>query len=165
MLSLTDPSQKMSKSAPNPASRILITDTPEQIRKKIRGAVTDNDRTVTFDPIERKGVANLLSILSACQSDLPGGDTADSLKADETLHPDLLASQLTAQGISGHAQLKTIVADAIITKLQPIREEYARLKEDVVYLRQIAAIGRDEARNTAGKTMEEVRKRVGLDSI
>ncbi|KAJ9125511.1 hypothetical protein QFC22_000472 [Naganishia vaughanmartiniae] len=165
VLSLTDPSQKMSKSAPNPASRILITDTPEQIRKKIRGAVTDNDRSVTFDPIERKGIANLLSILSACQSDLLCGDTARSLNAEEALHPDLLAAQLTAEGISGHAQLKSIVADAVITKLQPIREEYARLKEDVVYLRQVAAIGREEARSMAGKTMEEVRKRVGLDSI
>ncbi|KAJ9109176.1 hypothetical protein QFC21_000505 [Naganishia friedmannii] len=166
VLSLTDPSQKMSKSAPNPASRILITDTPEQIHKKIRGAVTDNDRSVTFDPIERKGLANLLSILSACQSDLPpGGDTQRSLNADEVPHPDLLAAQLTAQGISGHAQLKSIVADAVITKLQPIREGYARLKEDVAYLRQVASIGREEARNTACRTMEEVRKRVGLDSI
>jgi tryptophanyl-tRNA synthetase len=155
----------MSKSAPNPASRILITDTPEQIRKKIRGAVTDNDRSITFDPIERKGVANLLSILSACQSDLPGGDTQGNLNANETLHPDLIATQLTAQGISGHAQLKSIVADAVITKLQPIRQEYTRLKEDVVYLRQVAAMGREEARNTASRTMEEVRKRVGLDSI
>lgn len=165
MLSLTDPSQKMSKSAPNPASRILVTDTPEQIRKKIRGAVTDSDRSVTFDPVERRGVANLLSILSACQnqSALTGNDA--NVVAEEDVHPEILASHLTAQGISGHAQLKMIVADAVIEKLAPIREEYMRLREDVTYLRQVAALGRDEARSAAARTMEEVRKRVGLDSI
>lgn len=155
----------MSKSAPNPASRILVTDTPEQIRKKIKGAVTDTDRSVTFDPVERRGVANLLSILSACQSQSPitSGDTG--LPTQEDVHPDILAAQLTAQGISGHAQLKAIVADAVVEKLALIREEYMRLREDVTYLREVAALGRDEARSAATRTMEEVRKRVGLDSI
>ena len=155
----------MSKSAPNPASRILVTDTPEQIRKKIKGAVTDTDRSVTYDPVERRGVANLLSILSACQSQssVTGGDTGLATQVD--VHPDILAAQLTAQGISGHAQLKAIVADAVVEKLAPIRAEYMRLREDVTYLREVAALGRDEARSAAARTMEEVRKRVGLDSI
>lgn len=149
----------MSKSAPNPASRILVTDTPEQIRKKIKGAVTDTDRSVTYDPVERRGVANLLSILSACQKPLPATGT------DIDVHPDILAAQLTAEGISGHAQLKAIVAEAVIEKLAPIREEFVRLREDVSYLREVATLGRNEARSAAAKTMEEVRKRVGLDSI
>jgi tryptophanyl-tRNA synthetase len=143
----------------------LVTDTPEQIRKKIKGAVTDTDRSVTYDPVERRGVANLLSILSACQSQssVTGGDTGLATQVD--VHPDILAAQLTAQGISGHAQLKAIVADAVVEKLAPIRVEYMRLREDVTYLREVAALGRDEARSAAARTMEEVRKRVGLDSI
>lgn len=155
----------MSKSAPNPASRILVTDTPEQIRKKIKGAVTDTDRSVTFDPAERRGVANLLSILSACQGRSPVASNTVEVATQEDVHPEVLAARLTAQGISGHAQLKAIVADAVIEKLAPIREEYMRLREDVSYLREVAALGRDEARSAAARTMEEVRKRVGLDSI
>jgi tryptophanyl-tRNA synthetase len=155
----------MSKSAPNPSSRILITDTPEQIRKKIKGAVTDNDRSVSFDPVERRGVSNLLSILSACQARHTDGDGSPAHDSQEDIHPDIIATQLTRQGISGHAQLKGIVADAVVEKLAPIRDEYARLREDISYLRQVAALGRDEARNAAAKTMTEVRKKVGLDAI
>ena len=155
----------MSKSAPNPSSRILITDTPEQIRKKIKGAVTDNDRSITYDPVERRGVSNLLSILGACHATTPtAGNFATSI-SQEDIHPDILAAELTRQGISGHAQLKGIVADAIIEKLAPIRAEYARLREDVPYLRQVAALGRDEARDAAARTMAEVRRKVGLDAI
>lgn len=155
----------MSKSAPNPSSRILITDTPEQIRKKIKGAVTDNDRSVTFDPVERRGVSNLLSILSACQAATPAGVDPMTPVSQEDTHPDILVAELTRQGISGHAQLKGIVADAVVEKLAPIRDEYARLREDVSYLRQVAALGRDDARSAAARTMAEVRRKVGLDAI
>ena len=155
----------MSKSAPNPSSRILITDTAEQIRKKIKGAVTDNDRSVTFDPVERRGVSNLLSILSACQAATPAAVNFPAPTSQEDTHPDILAAELTRQGISGHAQLKGIVADAVVEKLAPIRDEYARLVKDVTYLRQVAALGRDEARSAAARTMAEVRKKVGLAAI
>lgn len=148
VLSLIDPTQKMSKSAPNPASRILITDPPETIAKRIRGAVTDSDRSITYDPENRRGVANLLTIMAACE-----GDT----------NPQELAARLG--GLSGHAELKAMVADAVIAKLRGIREEYLRLKTDVGYLREVAAQGRQEAQQVAARTMEEVRRKVGLNHI
>lgn len=62
--SLRDPSKKMSKSDPDIKSRILMTDTPDQLLEKCKKALTDFTSAVTYDPIERPGVANLLTIHS-----------------------------------------------------------------------------------------------------
>lgn len=107
----------------------------------------------------------MLSILSACHADNTLSDNSIAPISQDDTHPDILAAQLTRQGISGHAQLKGIVAEAVVAKLAPIREEYVRLREDLSYLRQVATLGRDEARSAATKTMAEVRKKVGLDAI
>lgn len=60
--SLRDPSKKQSKSDPNDKSRITLRDPPNQIRKKIKRAITDFTSEVTYDPVERPGVANLVGI-------------------------------------------------------------------------------------------------------
>lgn len=62
--SLRDPSKKMSKSDPDSKSRIMLTDTPDQLLDKVKKALTDFTSAVTYDPIERPGVANLLTIHS-----------------------------------------------------------------------------------------------------
>ncbi|KAG7570978.1 hypothetical protein FFLO_01072 [Filobasidium floriforme] len=180
VLSLTDPSQKMSKSAPNPNSRILITDPPEVIVKKIRGAVTDSERTLTWDPEERRGVSNLLRILDACQGlqgQGQGVDAAPTVPADQeqdlanetpddhTIRMSNLTSRLSAEGISSHAQLKSLVSESIIEKLRGIREEYLKVRGDEAYLSSVAQEGRERAREVAGRTMGEVRRKVGLSSI
>jgi tryptophanyl-tRNA synthetase len=171
----------MSKSAPNPNSRILITDPPEVIVKKIRGAVTDSERTLTWDPEERRGVSNLLRILDACQglqgqdqgvdaAPTPPADQEQDL-ANETQDDDHairmsnLTSRLSAEGISSHAQLKSVVSESIIEKLRGIREEYLRVRGDEAYLSSVAQEGRERARELAGRTMGEVRRKVGLSSI
>lgn len=157
----------MSKSAPNPASRILITDTPEAINKKIRGAVTDSERSLSWDPEGRRGVGNLLGILGACRESSvargleEGGGT--NLSYDEEM--SILSQRLSSEGISSHSQLKALVADAVISKLSGIREEYERLRGDEGYLAEVAREGRERARGIARRTMGEVRRRVGLDAI
>jgi len=167
VLSLTDPTQKMSKSAPNPNSRILITDPPETIIKKIRGAVTDSDRTLSWDPEARRGVSNLLSILDACRSGLPG--ISENENANESLSQDEkmgnLASRLREEGIASHAQLKSIVSESVIEKLRGIRESYLEIREDRGYLSSVAKEGKERAGEVARRTMAEVRKKVGLSSI
>lgn len=172
VLSLTDPSQKMSKSAPNPNSRILITDPPEVIVKKIRGAVTDSERTLSWDPEERRGVSNLLRILDACQGrqdqDQGMGEQEDDLNEtqdDDTIRMSNLSARLSAEGISSHAQLKSLVSESIIEKLRGIREEYLRVRGDEAYLSSVAQEGRERARELAGRTMGEVRRKVGLSAI
>lgn len=173
VLSLTDPSQKMSKSAPNPNSRILITDPPEVIVKKVRGAVTDSERTLSWDPEERRGVSNLLRILDACQGRDKDQDQGvgeqehdpNETPDDDAIRMSNLSARLSAEGISSHAQLKSVVSESIIEKLRGIREEYLRVRGDEAYLSSVAQEGRERARELAGRTMGEVRRKVGLSPI
>lgn len=153
ILSLRDPSQKMSKSAPNPSSRITLTDSPKDILAKLKSAVTDSQREITYDPVERPGVANLLTIWSAC--DTPGSD-------GRTRTPSELAAEAREWGLG---KLKATVGDVVVERLKGLREEYERLKGDEGYLREVAEKGRAKAAERAAKTMEEVRKVVGLSDI
>ena len=79
--SLRNPDQKMSKSAPDANSRILLTDTPEQIQSKFKRAVTDSEPMLTYDPENRPAVSNLISILSGLgggvlRAEVPDADMA-----------------------------------------------------------------------------------------
>lgn len=133
----------MSKSAPDIKSRILLTDTPTQINSKIRSAVTDTTRGVTYDPTERPGVANLLSILGACTEE----------------DPAVVATRYEGKG---HESLKADVSEAVNVLIKGPREEFERLKGDPAYLTQVARTGALTAKEKAELTMREVRIRVGL---
>ncbi len=161
VLSLTDPTQKMSKSAPNTASRILITDSPAAIAKKIKSAVTDSERSITYDPVARRGVANLLTILAACET--RSGEAGAEGSVPRTA--EQVAQAMRDEGISGHAMLKERVTDAVAARLAGIKDEFERIRADEAYLSKVAREGADKARAMAQRTMREVRKKVGLDSI
>lgn len=150
ILSLKNPTEKMSKSAPNPLSRISITDSSKDIEKKIKGAVTDSEARITFDQNARPGVANLLTIWSALD--------------DAGRSPAELAAQAEKDGW-GAGKLKAAVAEVVVHKLVPVREEYARVVADPGYIRDVAAQGARRAREVAEKTMLEVREIVGLGEI
>lgn len=146
-MSLRNPSQKMSKSSPNPKSRISISDTPDQIASKIRSAVTDSIPTISYDPVARPGVANLLTILASVNE--TEGETAAEV----------------ARRYEGkdHATLKRDTAEGVEARIKPIREEFTRLREDKAWLNEVARVGVRKARERAVKTMEEVKKTIGLD--
>lgn len=150
ILSLKNPAEKMSKSAPNPASRISITDSSKEIEKKIKGAVTDSDARITFEQETRPGVANLLTIWSALDD---AGRTPAQLAAE------------AERDEWGAGKLKAAVAEVVVHKLAPVRDEYARIVADQGYIREVAAKGAERARETAEKTMVEVRRVVGLGEI
>ncbi|KLT40840.1 Nucleotidylyl transferase [Cutaneotrichosporon oleaginosum] len=150
ILSLKNPREKMSKSAANPLSRISIVDSSKDIEKKIKGAVTDAEPVITYDPAGRPGVANLLTIWSALD--------------EAGRSPAQLADMAAAEGW-GAGKLKGAVADVVVHRLAPVRDEYARIVADPGYIRDVAARGADRARETAEKTMVEVRKVVGLGEI
>jgi tryptophanyl-tRNA synthetase len=133
----------MSKSAPDANSRILLTDTPAQIAKKVRAAVTDTDAHIAYDPVARPGTANLLAILAACE----GGT------------PDALAARYAG---AGHGALKRDVADAVAAALEAPRKEYERIRADEGYLESVARDGAARARERSAKTLKIVRERVGL---
>jgi tryptophanyl-tRNA synthetase len=142
VMSLTDPTSKMSKSDKNPKSRIDLLDSPEEIRKKIMSAVTDSEPTVRYDPAEKPGISNLLEIMSACT-----GRSIDDL-VDEY-----------ADG--GYGAFKEAVADAIVAELAPIRAAYEQLDDDEVA--RIMQRGALDARTRAEGFQQEVRDAVGLD--
>lgn len=141
--SLKDPSSKMSKSSPDFQSRILLTDTDDQIKSKIRGAVTDSIQGITYDPVDRPGAANLLDILAACTNE----DVLEVAKryADK-----------------GHGHLKNDVTEAVVELLKEPRGEFEKLKGETAYLAEIAQVGATKARERSEDVLQEVRKRVGL---
>ncbi|KAG9123611.1 Tryptophan--tRNA ligase, mitochondrial, partial [Ceratobasidium sp. 392] len=153
ILSLRDPAQKMSKSAPHPSSRILLTDPTDVIEKKIRSAVTDSERDVAYDPDARPGVANLLTILDACKG---SGEADESGETRDTRLKTLAAA------LSSHAELKRAVTDAVEAVVAPIRAEYTRIRADGSYLRDVAEVGRMRAAEVAERTMSDVREVLGV---
>lgn len=122
---------------------ISITDSPDDIALKLRRAVTDFTSEVTFDPETRPGVSNLVMIHAA----------AARITVVEAV------SQ--ARGLDTGAY-KKLVAEAVIQRLTPIREEIQRLRSDPAHLEGVLARGTRRARELAGPVLREVRRRVGF---
>ncbi|EHA49005.1 hypothetical protein MCOR27_007421 [Pyricularia oryzae] len=150
VMSLRDPTQKMSKSHADPRSRITLTDSADEIRARIKTALTDSIGTVYYDPVGRPGVANLFELLSTFGKS------------------GLEAAELGAEGgpLYGASiqELKGAVADAVVEGLAGIRERYLDIlaKDDGKYLDEVALEGAVKARANAEKTMEVVRAAIGF---
>ncbi|KAM9851299.1 tryptophan--tRNA ligase, mitochondrial [Aulostomus maculatus] len=141
--SLRDPSAKMSKSDPQRLATIFITDSPDDIVFKIRRAITDFTSEVTFDPEMRPGVSNLVTIHA----------TMAMISIEEAISH--------ARGLDTGAY-KNLVAEAVIQRLTPIREEIKRLRSDWAHLEGVLAQGSWRARELAAPVLQEVRQRVGF---
>jgi tryptophanyl-tRNA synthetase len=134
----------MSKSDPNEKSRVLILDSPDLVRKKIRSAVTDSDPDVRFDPEAKPGISNLLEIMATCTE-----RSVDSL-VDE-------------YGSGGYGKFKDAVADAVIATLAPIRSAYQSLEDEEVA--RMMRRGALDARTRAEGFQQIVREATGLAAI
>ena len=147
-MSLREPRLKMSKSHADPKSRILITDTEEEINTKIKAAVTDSEEGITYDPKARPGVANLLEILK---------HTTQSSHSCEELANDL--SSLTMR------QLKDHVCQAVVKCLGGIRESYLDLmlpsNNSITLARQVC---QTRAVSKANHVLHQVKQRIGLSN-
>lgn len=142
VMSLQTPTKKMSKSDANVKEYISMLDEPSVIRKKIKSAVTDSSGVIEFDPAEKPGVSNLLTIFSAFS-----GESIDSLVN-------------RFKGV-GYGQFKEELADAIIAVMEPIQERYYELlKSDK--LDEILDEGAKKANYVANKTLSKMEKAVGL---
>lgn len=161
VLSLRDPTSKMSKSAPDVNSRILIIDSPEMVERKIRKAVTDTEATIAYDPEHRPGVSNLLSILAALKPAEPTQAGQDECSPEEWV--ERLNREIKASGASSGQHLKATLTEAIVETLRPIQAELGRLRKDPGYVQQMEQLGREKARKAARSTMAQVRKSVGFD--
>ena len=141
--SLRNPAVKMSKSDKDQKSRINLTDSPEEIVKKVKKSVTDFTSTLTFEPENRPGVTNLLNIHSCLINSTP----------EEICEECSLMDKLT---------YKLHLADIIIEKLAPIKDEIVRLQNDPAFLLQVLHDGKLQAEGIAVENFEQVKKLVGF---
>lgn len=142
VMSLQEPTKKMSKSDPNQKAFITLLDDPKQIEKKIKSAVTDSDGIVKYDKENKPGVSNLLSIYSALEG---------------TPIPELEAQ---FEG-KGYGDFKQAVADVVVKHLAPIQKRYDELIESEE-LDRILDEGAEKARFTSGKTLKKMENAMGL---
>ena len=142
IFSLQDPSAKMSKSDPDPNGAVSVIEDENSIAGKFRRAVTDSENSVRYDPENKPGISNLMTIMSET-----GGMTIEEIEKN---YRD-----------KGYAVFKNAVAEAVIERLRPIREEYTRLMADKAYLMDIARDGAERAGRIARKTLSKVKRKVG----
>ena len=142
IMALDDPTQKMSKSAPNPLSRISLLDDEAQIKKAIMKATTDSEGIIKFDIENKPGVSNLLTIYSVLSG-----------KSIETLENEYDGK--------GYGDFKKDLVEVTAAALAPIREKYNEIR-DSDELIAILKDGAERANAIADKTMRRVRDTFGL---
>lgn len=145
VMSLQDPTRKMSKSDDNPNAFIALLDTPDVIVKKFKRAVTDSENCVAYDE-DRPGVANLLSIYCACT----GKDM------------DTAVGELEGKG---YGTLKAAAADAAISVLEPLQKKYFHILDEKTYLNESIRAGAKKAASVAEKTLRGAYEKVGFNSF
>lgn len=155
VMSLTNPTKKMSKSDANAASRVLITDSAAEIRKKVMRAVTDSQSGfVSYDAAARPGVSNLLEILAVLEGKGAGG----RMRTPAEVAGDFAVSQHPLKA------LKERTAEVVAAELRDVRERYMELlgNSDGKKLDEIEVLGAEKARASAEATMRLVKEAVGF---
>jgi len=145
VMSLQEPTKKMSKSDDNQNNVVRILEEPKSIIKKMKKAVTDSDNppSIRYDWENKPGVSNLLEILSACN-----GKSIDELVAQ---YSD-----------SMYGTFKNDVGEAVVAMLEPIQTRYNEIRPDTAYLDEIFRQGAQKASAIAQKTLDDVYTKVGF---
>ena len=143
VMSLQNPEEKMSKSAPDANSRIEMLDPPDVVRKKFKRAVTDSGREVHYDPEGKPAVSNLLEIFSLV--------TGESIAALEARYGD-----------SGYGRFKQDLGEAVVAFLEPIQQAHANLITAQDHLDAVLRTGAERALQMATPVMQTVRNKMGL---
>ena len=145
IMSLTNPGSKMSKSENEDTGRVTLMDDPNFIMKQFKRAITDSDteNCVRYDPENKPGVANLMTIYSAV--------TGKSFEEIEREFDGM-----------GYGKFKPAVGEAVVELLRPIREETNRILQDKAYLEGVYRAGAEKASYVAEKTLRKVYKKVGF---
>lgn len=142
IMSLVEPTKKMSKSDTNQKAFITLLDDPKQIEKKIKSAVTDSDGIVKYDKENKPGVSNLLSIYSILNN--------ESIEQIEARYEG-----------KGYGDFKSDVAEVVINTLKPIQEKYTQLMESDT-LDHILDLGAEKANMAANKMVKKMENAMGL---
>ena len=142
IMSLQEPSKKMSKSDENPNASIYLMDDPDTIMRKCKRAVTDSEAQILYRD-EQPGVKNLIDIYSACTG-----------KA-----PDEVVKEFDGKG---YGDFKMAVGESVVSVLKPLQEEVERLNKDKAYIDGIIKENAEKAGYYANKTLRKVQKKVGF---
>ena len=133
----------MSKSSASGSGVIELMDTPEVNIKKIKSAVTDTGREVTFDEKAKPGISNLLTIYSALT-----GKSVSQAESD-------FAGK-------GYGDFKGAVAEVVVEYLKPVRDKANELLKDEAHLNKLLKIGAEKAEAVASKTLKDTYNAMGL---
>ena len=142
IMSLEDPTKKMSKSDPNPNAYITLLDDAKTIKKKIGRATTDSERLVKFDE-QRPGITNLLGIYQAIT-----GRSEQEIEAE-------------FEG-KGYGEFKAALTEQLVETLAPIQQRYHELINDITGLEAILRQGADNVRPIAENTLQQMKDVIGL---
>ncbi len=141
VMSLGDPTSKMSKSDPDGC--VFLMDKPEDILRKFKRAVTDCEAAVKFDRENKPGISNLLTVYCAA--------TGKTLAEAEAAFAD-----------QGYGVFKPAVGEAVVELLRPIQDEANHLMSDKAYLESIYKEGAAHAQYLANKTLSKVQRKIGF---
>ena len=142
IMSLQDPSKKMSKSDENPNGSIYLMDDPDTIMRKFKRAVTDSEGQILYRD-EQPGIKNLINIYCACTG-----------KA-----PDEVVRELDGKG---YAEFKPAVGEAVVSVLKPLQDRVAELSKDKDYIDSVIKNNAEKAQYFANKTLRKVQKKIGF---
>lgn len=143
IMGLQDPTSKMSKSATNLNDVIFLNDSPDEIRKKLKKAVTDSENCVRYDKENKPGVSNLMAIYGLIKE-----------KSMEEIEKEFSEK--------GYGEFKNAVAEAIIERLEPLQKRYNELLENPDKLKDIYEKGAKKATERADQIIKEVYRKIGL---
>ena len=143
IMSLQEPTSKMSKSETDKGGCVCLMDKPEDIMRAFKRAVTDSETVIRYDVKAKPGVSNLMQIYAVA--------TEKTLKEIEEEFDG-----------KGYGVFKQAVGEAVVELLRPIREEAERLLADKAYLEKIYTEGAEKASCAAGKTLRKVYKKIGF---
>ena len=142
IMSLQEPTKKMSKSDDNARNFILMTDEPNVIRKKIKSAMTDSDGIIAFDRENKPGISNLLEIYSTIT-----GESIDSLVA--------------RYDGAGYGTFKSDLAEVVVAELEPIQQRMKELLNSPI-IDEVLDRGAEQANKLAFKKVKKVEHKMGL---
>jgi len=142
IMDLQEPTRKMSTTGGNPHGTILLADTPDVIRRKLKTAVTDSGHDVRRSP-DKPGISNLIEIMAVA--------TGEPIEAIEARFDG-----------RGYGPFKEAVAEAVVAVVDPIRRRYEQLRADPGELQRLLALGAEKARVAARPTLQSMYERMGF---
>jgi tryptophanyl-tRNA synthetase len=145
VMSLQDPTKKMSKSDENPNASISLLDDKDTIMRKFKKAVTDSDGFIAYND-DKPGIKNLIDIYCAVTSK----PVEEALKEFDGM---------------GYGTLKECVGEAVVSELAPLQEKFKALSEDKAYIDRIIRDNAEQASYYANKTLRKVKKKVGFTEM